>query len=120
MHNLQKIRETLEVSRKWLAKESGVSLGKIKDVESGKGDHKTNETIADALAGALGVQVKEIFQDEETSTEGRPAHTGKRITHRTVTLPTVIHHSCMLETFTGTGLCTNCDQPLTMSTPAAS
>jgi DNA-binding XRE family transcriptional regulator len=112
VHNLQKIRETLEVSQGWLADESGVSLDNIKDIESGKKVYKTNETIADALAGALGVQIKEIFREEETSIIGRTAHTGKRITHRAVTLPTVIHHSCMLETFTGTGLCTNCEQPL--------
>lgn len=115
MHNLQKIREILEVSQQWLAQESGVSLQNIKDIESGNKVYKTNYTIADALAGALGVKVGEIFQEHEISYIGRTAHTGKPLARRTVTLPMVIHHSCRLETYAGTGMCVNCEQPLSAS-----
>jgi DNA-binding XRE family transcriptional regulator len=63
-----------------LAEQADVSENKIRSIESGMSPYKTTETIAEALAEALGVNVYDIFDPSETSHLGRPAHTSKPIT----------------------------------------
>lgn len=119
MHNLETIRTILGVSREWLQNESGVSLTAIRAIESEKKVYRTNVTIADALAKALGVKVPEIFSEDELSIIGRTAHTGKPLGRHTAPKYKIHRtNTCNMETYTGSGTCTNCGQPLKSSTLA--
>jgi len=99
LHPLEKIRTAEHLSRQELAELSGVSAEKIRCIENGTSLYKTNDSVADKLAGALYRDRREIFRDEELSHLGRPAHTSKKIEKRHKPLPLMICPHCRLEVY---------------------
>ncbi len=60
-------------------------MSAINAIEQG-GDFKTNIGVAELLAAALGLEVREIDWPRGLSHLGRPPKTGKRIMKRTFTI----------------------------------
>jgi DNA-binding XRE family transcriptional regulator len=80
-YTLKQARELLGMSRRDLRKASGISLAAINAVEKG-GQYKTSESVAEALADAVALDVNEIEWPRGLSHLGRPAKTGKPIVYK--------------------------------------
>lgn len=60
-----------------LASQSGISKTAIYHIENENSPYKINDGVAKALAAALKVEIKDLFDPIELSNRGRPPHTGK-------------------------------------------
>jgi DNA-binding XRE family transcriptional regulator len=79
-HPVASAREDKGWTRQDLADASGLDVRTIRHIENGTRRYKTNESVAIALAHALGLKVTDLFTAEELSHLGRPARTGAPIT----------------------------------------
>jgi DNA-binding XRE family transcriptional regulator len=78
-HALYYARVDAGLTREELADLTGLSLGTIWKIETKSSEFKTNRKVAELLAEALELPVRELFDSHELSHLGRPPLTGRPI-----------------------------------------
>lgn len=80
MHPVQKKRIEAGLSAQELAEQAKLSVVTIYRIEQDQRDRKVRYDTAAAVARALGCKVTNLFSPTELTDQGRPAHTGGKVT----------------------------------------